>query len=182
MSAAVQRTLLAAALVASGLAAGFFYAYEVSVTRGTALVADASYVETMNAINATVRNAPFFAVFFGALILGLLAALARLGRPRDPVTWIVAASVLLYAGAFLVTAAFNVPLNEELAARGAGSAGELAAARDDYEADWNRYNLVRTLLSMAAFVGLAAAAMLDRRGTRKGDEAPAGVPYTPARA
>lgn len=32
------------------------YAYEVSVTRGLALVSDATYVETMTAINATIRK------------------------------------------------------------------------------------------------------------------------------
>jgi len=56
---AVRRLTLVAATIATGLAAGFFYAYHVSVTRGHALIGDRAYVEAMQAINATVRNVEF---------------------------------------------------------------------------------------------------------------------------
>ena len=68
---AVRRLTLVAATIATGLAAGFFYAYHVSVTRGHALVGDRAYVEAMQAINATVRNLESALGFFGALVLGI---------------------------------------------------------------------------------------------------------------
>ena len=81
---AVRRLTLVAATIATGLAAGFFYAYHVSVTRGHALIGDHAYVEAMQAINATVRNVEFALGFFGALILGVAALALRAGRWRSP--------------------------------------------------------------------------------------------------
>jgi uncharacterized membrane protein len=159
---AVRRLTLVAATIATGLAAGFFYAYHVSVVRGHALVGDRAYVEAMQAINATVRNWEFALGFFGALALGLAALALRAGRWRSPTTWLLAAGVALYLAAFLVTMTVNVPLNEDLA-RVALSGADLAAVRADYEPPWNRANALRTGLSVAAFVCLVAAVASDRR-------------------
>jgi uncharacterized membrane protein len=175
----VRRLTLVAATVATGLAAGFFYAYHVSVTRGHALIGDRAYVEAMQAINATVRNWEFALGFFGALILGVAALALRAGRWHSATTWLLAAGVALYLGAFLVTMLVNVPLNEELATVALSDA-DLAAVRADYEPPWNRANALRTGLSIAAFVLLVAAVASDRQpgGDRRGaaDAAVAGRP------
>ena len=163
---AVRRLTLVAATIATGLAAGFFYAYHVSVTRGHALIGDRAYVEAMQAINATVRNAEFALGFFGALVLGVAALALRAGRWRSPTTWLLAAGVGLYLAAFLVTMLVNVPLNEELA-QVALSSPDLAAVRADYEPPWNRANALRTGLSIAAFVFLVGAVATDRRPDRE---------------
>jgi uncharacterized membrane protein len=162
---AVRRLTLVAATIATGLAAGFFYAYHVSVTRGHALVSDRAYVEAMQAINATVRNLEFALGFFGALVLGAAALVLHAGRWRSVTTWLLAAGVGLYLAAFLVTMAVNVPLNEELA-RAAPSGPDLAAVRAAYEPAWNRANALRTGLSVAAFACLVAAVASDRRPAR----------------
>lgn len=159
---AVRRLTLVAATIATGLAAGFFYAYHVSVTRGHALVADRTYVEAMQAINATVRNAEFALGFFGALVLGVAALALRATRWRSPTTWLLAAGVGLYLAAFLVTMTVSVPLNEDLAAV-ALAAADLPVVRADYEQAWNRANALRTGLSVAAFAFLVAAVAGDRR-------------------
>ena len=57
---------LAGATLATGLVAGVFYAYAVSVNLGLATQPDASYVATMQAINDRIENPLFFASFFGA--------------------------------------------------------------------------------------------------------------------
>jgi uncharacterized membrane protein len=159
---AVRRLTLVAATIATGLAAGFFYAYHVSVTRGHALVGDRAYVEAMQAINATVRNVEFALSFFGAVILGVAALALRAGRWRSVTTWLVAGGVVLYLAAFLITMTVNVPMNEDLATV-ALSAADLAAVRADYEPAWNQANAVRTGLSVAAFALLVAAVSRDRR-------------------
>jgi uncharacterized membrane protein len=165
---AVRRLTLVCATIATGLAAGFFYAYHVSVTRGHALVGDRTYVEAMQAINATVRNWEFALGFFGALLLGAAALALRAGRWRSPTTWLLAAGVALYLGAFLVTMTVSVPLNEDLA-RVALAASDLPAVRADYELAWNRANALRTGLSVAAFAFLVAAVATDRRRHRPVD-------------
>jgi uncharacterized membrane protein len=175
---AVRRLTLMVATIATGLAAGFFYAYHVSVTRGHALVTDRAYVEAMQAINATVRNWEFALGFFGALVLGLAALVLRAGRWRAASTWLLAAGVGLYLAAFLVTMAVNVPLNEELAGVTL-SGSDLAAVRAAYEPAWNQANALRTGLSVAAFACLVAAVASDRRPARAGDDVEAAVAGSP---
>ncbi|WP_449065919.1 anthrone oxygenase family protein [Planomonospora algeriensis] len=159
------RTALVVALLAMGAIAGFFYAYEVSVTRGLADVGEDTYVLSMQAINATVRNIPFALSFFGAPVfaaVALAAALAVAGR-RSASVWLVAAALAVYlAGGLGVTLLVNVPLNEDLAAV-AATVPDLAAVRTRYESEWNAWNTVRTLASGAAFALLAAAAVLFPR-------------------
>ena len=64
---------------------------------GLAAQPDASYVATMQAINARIQNPLFFASFFGA-VLFLLATLAvHFPRPRSGRFWLVALACALYA-------------------------------------------------------------------------------------
>jgi uncharacterized membrane protein len=164
---AVLQPVRLLATVAVGLAAGFFYAYTVSVTRGLAIVDDRTYVETMQAINSTVRNLPFALSFFGSVVLLVVAVsvgLSRPGRRWSPPTLLTLAALLLYGlGTFVVTFAFSVPLNDELATYTDLASSDLDAARANYEDEWNRWNLVRTLTATAALASLALALLLERR-------------------
>lgn len=166
LGSAVRALTLASATLTTGLVAGVFYAYAVSVTLGLGVQPDASYVATMQAINERIENPVFFASFFGA-VLFLLAALAvHLPKPRSSRFWLIAlASALYVGGGFLLTVVVNVPLNEELARVADASAGELARARAAYEGPWNFWNGVREVLSSLAFVILVGACLLreDRR-------------------
>jgi hypothetical protein len=79
-------------------------------------------------------------------------------RRRSPASRSLIAGAVLYAGAFVVTMAINVPLNNELAAAGAPDRiADLAAVRHGYEGPWVAWNLVRTLLSTGALVALVSA-------------------------
>lgn len=72
------RTLtLALATLNTGLIAGVYYAFAVSVNFGLAAQPDTSYVATMNAINVKIENPLFFASFFGALLFPLAALAAH---------------------------------------------------------------------------------------------------------
>jgi uncharacterized membrane protein len=88
---------------------------------------------------------------------------ARWRAWRRPVTWLVAAALVLSTTAFVVTFALNVPLNDDLATVDRGTA-DLTAARESYESDWNAWNGVRSLASLAAFSVLTVALLLERRG------------------
>ena len=165
----VIRTLaLGLATLTTGLVAGIFYAYAVSVNLGLAAQPDASYVATMQAINARIQNPAFFASFFGAALLLLAALAVHIPRPRSGRFRLVALACALYiVGGFLLTAFVNVPMNEELArvAEGASS-GELAGARAAYEGPWDFWNAVRTFFSSLAFLALIGACLWreDRGG------------------
>jgi uncharacterized membrane protein len=169
IGSAVRALTLALATLTTGLVAGVFYAYAVSVNLGLAAQPDASYVATMNAINERIQNPLFFASFFGAVLFLFASVVVYLPRPRSGRFWlIVMATVFYVGGGFLLTVFANVPLNEELARVGGdASAGELARARAAYEGPWNFWNGVRTVFSLLAFVVLVVACLLQEdRGPR----------------
>ena len=168
---AVRVLTLAGATLTTGLIAGVFYAYAVSVNLGLAAQPDADYVAAMQAINERIQNPLFFLSFFGAALF-LLAALAahyrRLQRSSGRFRLIALACALYIGGGFLLTVFVNVPMNEELARVSAGAPpGELARARAAYEGPWDFWNGVRTVFSILAFLALVGACLLrEDRGTR----------------
>jgi uncharacterized membrane protein len=93
----VRALTLAGATLTTGLIAGVFYAYAVSVNLGLAAQPDASYVATMQAINERIQNPTFFFSFGAALFL--LAALAsHYRRPRSVRFRLIALACALYIG------------------------------------------------------------------------------------
>lgn len=157
---------LAAATLATGTIAGFFYAYACSVMIGLADVDDRTFISSMQSINATVRNWWFAPSFFGALLLTALATAVHLRRDaRRILPWALGA-FLLYATAFGMTMGINVPLNAELAAAGdPGSLADPGAIRAAYEDTWNAWNVTRTVASLAALACLIRALILHGRRT-----------------
>ena len=161
VGSAIRVLSLAGATLTTGLVAGVFYAYAVSVNLGLRVQPDASYIATMQAINARIQNPAFFASFFGAALLLLAALAVHFPRPRSGRFRLVALACALYiVGGFLLTAFVNVPMNEELArvAEGASS-GELAGARAAYEGPWDFWNAVRTFFSSLAFLALIGSCL-----------------------
>ncbi|XVQ10071.1 DUF1772 domain-containing protein [Spirillospora sp. CA-255316] len=160
----VRGWTLASATLAMGLIAGFFYAYACSVMIGLARVDDRTFISTMQWINATVRNQWFAPSFFGALALTALAVLAHLIHGRRPTLAWTAAALVLYAVAFGITMAVNVPLNDDLAAAGnPATLHDPAAVRAAFEDRWAAWNIARTIASTAALVCLLRALILHGR-------------------
>ena len=151
----------------TGLVAGIYYAFAVSVNLGLAAQPDVSYVATMQAINERIENPLFFLTFFGAALFPLAALAMHYRRLRLGRFWLVAlACVLSIGGNFLLTVFVSVPLNEQLASVAAdASPEELARARAAYEGPWTFWNSVRMMFSFVAFVALVGACLLreDRR-------------------
>jgi uncharacterized membrane protein len=147
---------LVLSLLTTGLAAGLFYAYSMSVMPGLARVGDRPFVEAMSSINKAILNGWFAIAFGGAVVFTAVAALLHLGAShRSVLLWILAALVL-YVAQLVVTFAVNVPLNNELDAVNLAT-DDLAAARERFEAAWVRWNVVRTVLVTGAFVALIGA-------------------------
>jgi uncharacterized membrane protein len=154
--------MLAGATLTTGLVAGVFYAYSVSVDPGLAAQPDRAYVATMQAINERIQNPLFFASFFGAGLFLLAALVVHLPKPRSRRLRPISLACLLYiGGGFLLTAFVNVPMNDQLAAVDPDApARVLSQARDAYEGPWDFWNGVRTVFSTLSFVALIWACLL----------------------
>jgi uncharacterized membrane protein len=147
---------LLGATLTMGLAAGTFVLYAHTVMPGLKTTDDRTFVAAFQAMDRAIIN-PWFMLtgFLGALVFTLAAAITQLGR--DPFPW-VAAALVLYLIAFIVTLAINVPLNDAIKASGVRA--------DLHEARWAAFNLVRTLPSAGAFVCLAWSLVIYGRTTQ----------------
>lgn len=143
------------ALLSTGLSAGLFYAWTVSVIPGTKRMADHSYLEAMQHINRAILNPAFFAIFFGALLLMLWNTYLEFKIDIGPSFYFSLGALAVYlVGTIGVTAAGNVPLNEALELIQLNSLGseELKVTRMAYEVKWNRLHYIRTLFAVISFV------------------------------
>jgi uncharacterized membrane protein len=156
--------VLGAAVLTMGMLAGLFYAYSVSVMPGLGDADDRTLIDAMQQINEAIENPVFFLSFLGAPVLALAAlVVVRRSDSRQEIRWIVAALVL-YGVAFLVTVAFNIPLNDELAQAGDPERiADPARVRDDFYGPWGAWNIVRTVASTAALGCLGYALPLHGR-------------------
>jgi len=161
-----RQILLTTSIVATGLMAGLFYGWSVSVIPGTRRLASTDYVGLMQHINREILTPRFLVPFVGIpLLLGAAAFMQfRAGDQRRAT--ILSASALTYLiGVFGVTAAANVPLNDALEAFDLRTvtAEQVEQRRESYETPWNRWNTVRTVFNVAAFALATSAAVLAER-------------------
>jgi uncharacterized membrane protein len=163
MEISIKSFTLFGAVVLTGLSAGFFYAWQVSVIQGTLLVKDAVYLETMQAINKAILNPWFFAVFFGSLIFLSIGSIYQFHTNKWVFGLILASSIIYLLGTFGITAAGNVPLNEELDALNLSdlTSNRMAEFRSYYETKWNQFHLQRTVCSVASFILAVLALLID---------------------
>ena len=158
---AIRAITLGGATLTTGLVAGVFYAYSVSVDPGLAAQSDASYIATMQEINVRIQNPLFFASFFGAVLFPLAALVVHLPAPRSGRFLLISLACLLYiGGGFLLTAFVNVPMNDQLATVDPDAPARVfSRAREAYEDPWNFWNGIRTVFSTLAFLALIGACL-----------------------
>ena len=144
---------LFATVILTGLSAGFFYAWEVTVIPGTKLIADRVYLETMQSINRAILNPAFFIIFMGSLVLLIISTIQQYGKGMA--FWIMLLALLTYlGGTFLVTGMGNVPLNNELDVLQLDtlSPERIQEFRQYYESRWNVLHTIRTVFSVISFI------------------------------
>ena len=156
--------VLGAAVIAMGLLAGLFYAFDVAVMPALTAADDRTLVDAMQQMIDKIENPAFFLTFLGAPALAAVALFqARRSGAAKTAGWIVA-GLAFYTVTVVVTVAFHFPLNDELKEAGdADRIENLAAVRDDFVTPWVAWDIVRTLATTAAFGSLAWALVLRGR-------------------
>ncbi|MEU5533769.1 anthrone oxygenase family protein [Streptomyces sp. NPDC020362] len=150
--------VLGAATVAMGLIAGVFYIFACAVMPALTRSDDRTYVEVMRNINTVIQNPVFFLSFMGALVLTGISAWQLRGSAAARWVW---AALVAYALVFLVTVAFNIPLNNALAAK-----GDPSALRQHFEGPWVAWNVLRAVGSTTALALLIRALLVHGRVSR----------------
>ena len=125
--------VLGAAVIAMGLLAGLFYAFDVAVMPALAAADDRTLVDAMQQMIDKIENPAFFLTFLGAPALAAVAVVqARRSGSTKTAGWIVA-GLALYIVTVVVTFAVHFPLNHDLKEAGDPARIEnLAAVRDDF--------------------------------------------------
>ncbi|MFJ1642123.1 DUF1772 domain-containing protein [Streptomyces sp. NPDC088256] len=162
----VVGTLLVMSVIAVGLMAGLFFAFDVSVMPGLARTGDRVYAEAMQNFNQVIDGSGLFAlIFLGALAVTVAVAVVEYRGGRRRVALWAGGAAALYAVALLVTFFVNIPLNNELAAIGdPANAGDLSVV-GRFKGLWETTNIMRTLLCTAALGCLAHCLKLYGRST-----------------
>jgi uncharacterized membrane protein len=144
-----------AAAVSSAAVGGLFFAFSTFVVKGLDRAGPDEAIAAMRAINAEAQaNAPFLALFVGSALVALgVGAVAAFRLPQPGAGYVLAGAALGLV-AFVVTVAFNVPLNNRLAAvdpRGLSAVDALREWRG-YLGPWTAWNHVRTGAPLLASV------------------------------
>ena len=145
------------AILGSGLMAGLFFAFSVAVMQALAKLPTEKGMAAMQSINVVILNPWFLTVFMGTALLCMgLGVYAFLQWTTPGAGWLLAGAGLYLTGCILVTMAFNVPLNDALAAADATSTGG-AKLWQTYLVTWTNWNHVRTIACLASTAALVVS-------------------------
>jgi uncharacterized membrane protein len=156
--------VLGAAVLATGLVAGLYFFSSIAVMPALSAADDRTLVDAMQVMIDKIENPAFFAVFLGAPVLAGIALAQALGSGQTTIAgWIIAA-LALYTVMVVVTFAVHIPLNDDLQQAGDPARIEnIAEVRDDFVTSWVAWDIVRTLVTTAAFGALTWALVLRAR-------------------
>jgi len=148
MTASPVLVLTAAATLGAAAVGGLFYAFSSFVMRGLDRIGPTAAITAMRGINAEAQaNGVFLALFFVSALLGLALGVVAVVQIRQPGSGYLLGGAVLSVLAVIVTIAFNVPLNDRLAALDPATLSAADAAREwrAYLDPWTTWNHVRTV-------------------------------------
>jgi len=134
------------------LVAGFLFAFAVVVMPGIRNLGDREFILTFQVIDRIIQNnQPIFLFVWVGSAASLIAALALGFIQLEGPSFIlmIFATVTYLFGVHLPTVIINIPLNNKLQTLDVDEIGEdtLRFAREEFESRWNRWNLMRTIIS-----------------------------------
>jgi uncharacterized membrane protein len=148
-------TLVAA--IGCGGVGGVFFAISTFVMKALRRLPPREAIAAMQAINVAVINPLFLGMFLGTGLTcaaAIVRALVRFSAPGT--TWVIVGGALYLVGTLGVTMAFNVPLNNALAAVAPDDA-EAPGRWADYARRWTAWNHLRTVAALAALAAFIVA-------------------------
>lgn len=154
MESYIKSFILFGSVILTGLSAGLFYAWSVSIIPGTQKLDDPTYLETMQSINRAILNPSFFLIFFGSVLFLSIASIYQFHISKITFWLMLTASIFYLLGTVGVTALGNVPLNDQLDLLKLTeiNSDKITAFRKFYETKWNRLHLIRTAFAVTSFV------------------------------
>ncbi|MET8353641.1 MULTISPECIES: anthrone oxygenase family protein [unclassified Micromonospora] len=144
----------AVTLAVTGLIAGVYYAFSVSVMPGLNATDAGTAIRAMTSINQKIQNPLFFVTFFGPILAATITGVLLLilgHRPAALLFFLAGAAYLV--GAFIPTVTLNVPMNDALDATGVPTdPAEAARIWADYASRWTWWNTVRAGASVVSLL------------------------------
>jgi uncharacterized membrane protein len=148
--------LIQVSVIAYALLGGVFLAFSDFIMRALRRTEGAGGAAAMQAVNREVFRYVFMPLFLGMVPVSLtLAVGAALTLPAPAP--VVAAGILYLVGVFGLTAARNVPMNNQLAAADPASAEGQRYWTDTYVPRWTFWNTLRAAACIAAAALLLVA-------------------------
>jgi uncharacterized membrane protein len=139
----LTQILALVAAIGSGTVGGIFLIFSTTIIAALERQPVEQTVAAMQAINRVILAPMFLGVFTGTALVSVALVVTA---PTEPPAWIGA--VLYVLGSFVLTRAYNVPLNNALdRAHGGG-----AAAWQAFRTRWMVGNHVRTVASIGGAV------------------------------
>lgn len=135
--------------------AGFLFAFAVVAMPGLRHLGDGEFLRAFQVMDRVIQdNQPLFMlVWVGSVVALLAAAVLGLMQLQGSGRLLLVAATLVYLlGVQLPTVAINIPMNNAVQTLdvAAMDGPARAAARERFEARWNRWNQVRAVLAIVA--------------------------------
>lgn len=147
--------LLMIAATLTGLMAGLFFAWSVSVTPGIGRLPDKEYLASFQVMNRAIVNPVFLICFLGTAVLLPVCTYRQFVQPLAGSFWLLLSATALYL-VFIIGITFfgNIPLNNKLDQLDLTTlTGEqMASFRAQFENRWNTLNNIRTVASIITLV------------------------------
>lgn len=164
----MREWMMAAALwfsaIGCGLIGGLYFAFSAFLMTALHRLPPSGGIAAMNAINSEILRSLFIPLFLATSLVALLLSIAAAFSHGEAgaVPTFIGGSIYV-VGMFVVTMAFNVPLNNALAALDASTV-EAGETWIRYVREWTLWNHLRTVacLSSATLFTVAIAVRAAR--------------------
>ncbi len=136
--------------IGCGIMAGVYFTFSAFAMKSLASINAPAGIAAMQSVNDVILRSAFMPLFFGTSLAAAVAVLLFVVSSNPPGgIWMGLAGGIYFAGMFLCTVFFNVPLNNKLKAVDPNSSdGEEVWTM--YLRVWTRWNHVRTVASTIA--------------------------------
>jgi len=154
--------LSAASVLAYAAIGGVFLAFSDFIMRSFNLVKSQGGIEAMQVLNVEIMRSVFMVLFMGLTLVSVfICAYAAINLGGTPRLLLMLAGGLYIIGVFALTAAGNVPLNNQLAGADPAASQTIAFWKQSYMTRWVSLNTVRTVACLLAS-GLTLGALVIR--------------------